>query len=87
VTGSAVTSAFGAAAGTTVTGTVDCPTGKLLLGGGATATTNQTGNASRFALQTSAPVDADTWRGIAVVTTTLSGGQTVTICPSAICTT
>ena len=69
MTGNAVTSAFGAAAGTSVTGTVDCPAGRVLLGGGATATTNQTGNSSRFALRTSAPVDADAWRGIAVVTT------------------
>jgi hypothetical protein len=87
VTRNAVTSTFGAPAGTTVTGTVDCPAGRVLLGGGATATTNQTSNSARFALQSSAPVDADTWRGIAVVTTTLAGGQAVTVRPYAICTT
>jgi len=38
-------------------------------------------------LQSSAPLDADTWRVVGVVLTALTGGQTMTVQPTAICTT
>jgi hypothetical protein len=70
-----------------VTATVNCPTGKLLLGGGGTVTTNNGANLQRVAVQASAPLDADTWRVLGVVAATLTGGQTMTVQAIAICTT
>jgi hypothetical protein len=73
--------------GTVVTATADCPAGEVLLGGGAAATTNQAPEAARFALQSSAPLDADSWRATAIVQLVLVPGQTVSVHATAICTT
>jgi hypothetical protein len=80
-------SAANAAVGTTVVATVNCPAGKLLLGGGGTVTTSNGANVQRVMLQSSAPLDADTWRVVGVVLTALTGNQTMTVQPIAICTT
>ena len=71
----------------TVVTTVDCPAGKLLLGGGGTVTTSNGASLNRVAVQASAPLDADTWRVVGIVLTTLTGSQTMTVQAKAICTT
>ena len=81
------TSALGAAVGTVITATADCPAGTVLLGGGGAATTDQSGAAATtFALQSSAPLDADSWRATAIVNLALLPIQTVTVRATAICT-
>jgi hypothetical protein len=70
-----------------VIATVNCPTGKLLLGGGGTVTTSNGQNLGRVGIQASAPLDADTWRVVGVVISNLTGGQTMTVQATAICTT
>ena len=76
-----------ATAGTAVTANVNCPTNTLLLGGGGRVTTSNGSNLQRVALQSSLPVDGDTWRATGVVISNLSGGQTMQVQAYVICTT
>lgn len=74
LTGSTITigttqsSAAAAANGTTVTATVSCPAGKILLGGGGTVVTSTGTNSGKVAIQRSYPSAATTWTVIGVVT-------------------
>ncbi|HEY6695565.1 MAG TPA: hypothetical protein VI006_22120, partial [Solirubrobacteraceae bacterium] len=87
VTGTLTSSATNAAAGVTVAAIADCPAGKKLLGGGGTVTTSNGASLQRVAVQASAPADADTWRVVGVVVANLTGGQTMNVQATAICTT
>jgi hypothetical protein len=76
------------AAGARQTYTVDCPSGRLAMGGGANVAPgpSNTANHSRLVLQASYPLDADTWQ-IAVVTSAgVSGNsQAFQVTPYVIC--
>ena len=68
---------------------VDCPAGKLLLGGGGRvvpAPTN-TSEGHRLTLQFSFPLDADTWQiGVVANATIDSAARAFQVTPYAICT-
>lgn len=84
--GTPVTSAATAPRGTTIAATAMCPTGKVLLGGGAKATTSSP-NASDVALEASYPSSGTTWTAIAAVGIAgLPAGATLTVQAFIVCT-
>jgi hypothetical protein len=86
VNGANANSAANAVANTVVTANVDCPANTRVLGGGGRVTTSNGSNVGRVSLQSSQPVDIDTWRATGIVNATLTGGQTMTVQAFAICT-
>ena len=85
MTGTPVTSSTGAGAGTLVTATATCASGKLVLGGGARVTVSS-GLAEAFvALRSSYPSATNTWTAIAVVTANLPLLTSATVTAYALC--
>ena len=85
MTGTPVSSATGAGAGTLITATATCAAGKVVLGGGALVTTSNAGSDRRVALRTSYPSAANTWTAVAIVITDLQNGQSATVTAYALC--
>ena len=80
-----MTSAANAAQNTLVTATAACPTGKLVLGGGALVTTTAT-QKSRAVLVSSYPSSTTVWTAIGVVgTAALNAGNTMTVTAYVLC--
>ena len=73
------------AVGTTLVATVSCPTGKLLLGGGAEVTATATGSSNHTQIQSSYPLANNAWRVMALVNAPLGPGSAMEIRPYAIC--
>lgn len=85
VEGTPVTSVPNPPRNTVVTASASCPAGKVLLGGGAWATTTAT-QKERVHLMASYPSAADTWTGIGVVAiSALGSGRTMTVTAYALC--
>jgi hypothetical protein len=85
VTGTPVTSATAVAAGTLVTATATCASGKVALGGGARITVSS-GVAEAFvSLRSSYPSAANTWTAVAVVTVGLPLLTSTTVTPYVLC--
>jgi hypothetical protein len=85
VVGTPVTSAANAPQNTLVTATATCPSGKVLLGGGAQVTTTAT-QKSRTALVSSYASSTTVWTAIGVVATgALGSGNTMTVTAYALC--
>jgi hypothetical protein len=77
-------SAVDPAVGTAVMATASCPTGKVLLGGGA----NVTGAADvqkNVMLRSSYPISSSAWRSVAVVMAPLAAGEQVSLHPYVLC--
>lgn len=83
VNGTAVSTSADPAPGTTLTADTTCPTGKVLLSGGAQVTA--TGGTKDVALQSSYPSSATTWVTTAVVQSALPTGSVMTLRPYALC--
>ncbi|MGB2875121.1 MAG: hypothetical protein WBB76_06560 [Gaiellaceae bacterium] len=66
-----------------MTASASCPAGKALLGGGGTATNNESPEASF--LNQSFPFNATTWRVVGVVATDLSSSKRMTVQAWAVC--
>jgi hypothetical protein len=74
-----------AARNTTVTATATCPSGTVLLGGGAFVSTTAT-QKERAILQSSYPSSTTVWTGVGVVGIgALGAGQTMTVTAYALC--
>jgi hypothetical protein len=85
VTGTPVTSGAGVLAGTLVTATATCASGKVVLGGGAQVTVSSGSANALVSLRSSYPSATDTWTGVAVVTLNLPLGTTTTVTAYALC--
>ena len=85
ITGTAVQSANGPAAGTQVTGTASCPTGKTLLGGGGRVTGAGGAPVQSLSLDQSYPSASNEWKAVGTVTANLSGGQKLVVEAYAVC--
>jgi hypothetical protein len=85
-----VTTVSSLAAGARQTLNVDCPSGKLALGGGARivpATTN-TAEQQRLLLQSSFPLDTDTWQvQVVAISAVDNANRSFQVTPYVICTT
>jgi hypothetical protein len=84
VPGPVVISTVNPAVGTALTGTASCPTGEVLLAGGA----NVTGPADvekNVLLRSSYPTSRSAWRVVAVVMAPLSEGDQVSLHPYVLC--
>jgi hypothetical protein len=79
-----VTSAAAIVAGTTVTATATCASGKVALGGGGRATTTA-GPLTIMSIQSSYPSATDTWTVIGQVGVTLILGNTMTVTAYVLC--
>jgi hypothetical protein len=85
VTGTPVTSGAAVGAGTLVTATATCPSGKVAFGGGGQITVSS-GLANAFvSMRSSYPSAADTWTVVAVVTVALPALTTTTVTPYVLC--
>ena len=82
VNGTVQTSAANPTAGTAVTATATCASGKLL-GGGARVTAP--GQTQRVVLAQSYPSSATVWTAVGVVITTMTGGNTMSVQAFALC--
>ncbi len=69
-----------------MTVTVNCPAGKVLLGGGAQVTTTAS-QSSRAVLTSSYPSGAAQWTAVATTSAALGSGNTMTVSAYVICTT
>jgi hypothetical protein len=86
VSGSTASSARGAKIGTQVTNSVSCPSGRTLLGGGATVKTSDGKNTDRAQLSDSYASDDSTWTAVGVVSdANLFGNESLTVTAVAIC--
>jgi hypothetical protein len=83
VSATTVVSAPGAPAGTVVTARTSCPSGTILLGGGAQV--SDPGSLQPAALRSSFPVDATTWQVAAVTVAQLPTGVSMTVKPYVTC--
>jgi len=80
-----VVSAPDPAVGTTVVAQTTCPTGKVLLSGGATVTTSSPGTKGAVVLQESYPKTNAIWVTVGEVTAPLGAGGTLTLQPYVLC--
>jgi hypothetical protein len=80
-----VTSSTGVAAGTLVTATATCASGKVAYGGGALVTVSSALSNALVSLRSSYPSATDTWTAVAVVTATLPLGVSATVTPYVLC--
>lgn len=71
--------------GDTVSVSVSCAAGKVVLGGGAETTVSAGALEALVALRSSYPSDADTWTAVAVKTGISLPGGTVTLTVYALC--
>jgi hypothetical protein len=85
VTGTPVTSAAAAVAGTLVTATATCAAGKVALGGGGRITVSAGTPEFSVAMRSSYPSAANTWTVVAVVTVTLPVLMSTTVTPYVLC--
>lgn len=83
VDSAALASAAAAPVGTLLAATVTCPTGTIVLSGGAEVSASGAGGA--VALRSSFPASATTWRVISVVNVALPAGVAMTMTPFALC--
>ena len=73
---------------TRISFTVDCPSGRAAMGGGAqiAPAAANTGAHNRLVLQSSFPADADTWQVTALATVAItSAAQSFVVTPYVIC--
>jgi hypothetical protein len=70
--------------GTTLTATTSCPTGTVLLTGGAQVSAPAPSD-HNVELRSSFPVNNTSWRTVALVTAPLATGQTMTMSPFVVC--
>jgi hypothetical protein len=84
VSATAVTTAPDAPAGTTLQTNTSCPTGKVLLGGGAQVSAPGPAD-QNVTLRSSFPLNATTWQTVALVTGPLGAGVTMTMTPYVLC--
>jgi hypothetical protein len=83
VPGTAATSSAAAAAGTQVTATASCASGKEALGGGGQVTTNDTNE--HVALSESYPSSASQWTAVGTVMQDLNASKTMTVQAYVLC--
>ncbi len=86
VSATAVTTAPNAPAGTVLQTNTQCPTGKILLGGGAQVSAPGAAD-QNVALRSSFPLNPSTWQTVALVTGPLGAGVSMTMTPYVLCAT
>ncbi len=84
VSGTTVLSAADPPVGTTVTATVSCPQGQILLGGGAQVSV-QGAPSKNVALRSSFPSAGNGWRAVAYVSGPLGVGEQMAVHPYVLC--
>ena len=84
VSSTTISSAPDPAVGTTVAATTSCPTGTVLLAGGAEVSVAGVAN-QHVALESSYPLNTDSWHTVGVVTKPLGTGQIMTMKPYVTC--
>jgi len=83
VVGSSVTSGNNPSAGTKVTATASCETGKVVYGGGVLV--SSTGQPERVVVQSSYPSATNIWTGIGIATTSMTASNNFTVTAYALC--
>jgi hypothetical protein len=78
------TTAANPASGTSVAASVNCPAGKVPLGGGVSVTPTSGANATRITLRSSVPT-ATGWQATAVTTAPFTGGTAAAVTAFAVC--
>jgi hypothetical protein len=78
------TTAANPASGTSVAASVNCPAGKVPLGGGVSVTPTSGANATRITLRSSVP-NATGWQATAVTTAPFTGGTAAAVTAFAVC--
>jgi hypothetical protein len=85
VSGTAETTVPNAATGTTLSAQTSCPTGHLLLGGGAQVTASAAGADNDVALNSSFPLDQTKWQTVAVILHPPGAAVTMVMKPFVVC--
>jgi hypothetical protein len=85
VSAPALASAANAPAGTLLPAVTSCPSGHVLLSGGAQVSASPASADNNVGLQSSFPLDKTHWQTVAVVTHTLGAGVTMTMKPFVVC--
>lgn len=85
VFGTALKSATDPAVGTVLTAKTSCPTGKVMLNGGAQVTAPGLQADRNVTLRSSFPLSATNWETVAIVTGSLGAGGAMTMTPYVVC--
>src|ERR1035441_7284077 len=85
VTATTLSSAADAPVGTVLVAKTVCPTGKILLGGGAQVSASSAAANQYVVLSSSFPLSESTWQSDAIVTGPLGAGVTMSMKPFVVC--